>query len=49
LSETDLDQEIDYAAHLADRVLAALVSKCPAIFPSKMEPWYQANEQDVRK
>jgi hypothetical protein len=40
--EMDLDREIAYAAHLAGRVLAALVGSHENIFPSRMEPWYQA-------
>ncbi len=47
LSETDLDQEIDHAAHLANRVLAKLVARSPDMFPSMQEPWYQATDEDV--
>ena len=49
LSEVDLDQEIDYSAHLASRVLSKLVSKHPGMFPALKEPWYQANDEDVPK
>lgn len=47
LSEVDLDQEIDYAAHLASRVLSKLVLSKPELFPSKKEPWYRPNHEDV--
>jgi hypothetical protein len=48
-SEMDLDREIAYAAQLAGRVLAALVGRHESIFPSRMEPWYQATDEDSPK
>ena len=48
-SEMDLDREIAYAAQLAGRVLAALVGRHESIFPSRMEPWYQATDEDSLK
>jgi hypothetical protein len=48
-SEIDLDREITYAAHLAGRLLAALVSRHESIFPSRMEPWYQPTGEDNPK
>jgi hypothetical protein len=47
LSEIDLDREIDYAAHLANRVLSSLSQRSPEIFPSRKEPWYRVNDDDV--
>jgi len=48
-SEMDLDREIAYAAQLAGRVLAALVGRHESIFPSRMEPWYKATDDDSPK
>ncbi len=49
VSAMDLEREIEYAAHLASRVLSKLISFRPGIFPSKKEPWFQANDEDVPK
>ena len=49
MSEMDLNREIEYAAHLADRVLSTLTAKKSLIFPSAKKPWYQANDEDVPK
>jgi hypothetical protein len=38
----ELDREIDFAEHLAGRVLSTLVSKRESIFPQKREPWYRS-------
>jgi hypothetical protein len=46
VSASNLEQEIEYAAHLAGRVLSKLRSSRADIFPSKKEPWYQANDND---
>jgi hypothetical protein len=48
-SEMDLDREIAYAAQLAGRVLASLVGHHETIFPSRMEPWYKATDEDSPK
>ena len=48
-SEASLDQEIKYAAHLAGRVLSALMSRNDAIFPNVKKPWYKPDEEDVSK
>jgi hypothetical protein len=37
LSETDLGKEIDFATHLARRVLMTLISKDEVIFPQKKQ------------
>jgi hypothetical protein len=48
-SNRELDTEIEYAAHLAGRVLSALSTKNPAIFPSVKIHWYKPNDEDVPK
>jgi hypothetical protein len=42
----ELRAEIEYAAHLAGRVLSLLVGYHEAIFPRRKEPWYQATYED---
>ena len=49
LSDQDLNNEIDFAVHIADRVLARLMTKCETLFPQRKVPWYQASEEDVRE
>lgn len=49
VSAMDLEREIEYAGHLASPVLSKLISFRPGIFPSKKEPWFQANDDDVPK
>ena len=46
-SEDALDKEIKYAAHLAGRVLTALVSKHPSIFPEIKKPWFKPDGEEV--
>lgn len=49
-SDTALDKEIEYAAHLAGRVLSVLIHRHETIFPQRQEPWYQAkDDEDVPK
>ena len=48
-SDPELDQEIEFAAYIAGRVLSALIGKKAALFPSKKEPWYQPSDEDVMK
>jgi len=45
----ELDEEIDFAANLAGRVLSHLISRRGGIFPQRREPWYQPNDEDVPK
>jgi hypothetical protein len=45
----ELDKEVDYAIHVAGRVLSHLVSQKESLFPRKREPWYHANEEDEPK
>jgi len=49
LAHQDMNEEIQFAANMAYRVFAVLISKYEVIFPQKKQPWYQANEDDVRK
>jgi hypothetical protein len=46
-SNTDLDAEIQYSAHLAGRVLMALVGTNEAMFPRRKEP-LGTKEQTMR-
>ena len=48
-SGSDLDKEIDFAAHVAGRVLARLMRANEVMFPQKKEPWYQADGEDQPK
>ena len=48
LSDQDMNNEIEFAIQTAYRVLVHLSTKYESIFPQKKEPWYQANEEDVR-
>ena len=45
-SNSELDKEINYAANLAQRVLSALASAHPSIFPRRKQPWYRATSDD---
>jgi hypothetical protein len=48
-SNVELEREIDYAVHVAGNVLAALMKRCPSIFPTTKKPWYQATDEDLPK
>jgi hypothetical protein len=48
-ADPEMDREIDFAIHLARRVLSALVSKSESIFPQKRDAWYQPSGEDVPK
>jgi hypothetical protein len=48
-ADPELDREIDFAIHMARRVLSALLSKSESIFPQKHEAWYQPSGEDVPK
>ena len=48
-SGSDLDKEIDFAAHVAGRVLARLMRANDVIFPQRKEPWYQPDGADQPK
>ena len=45
-SNSELDKEITFAASVAQRVLSALASSHPSIFPSRKQPWYRATSED---
>jgi hypothetical protein len=47
----ELNQEIDFAATVASRVMSALVGKFESIFPQMKQPWYTVTEdgEDVPK
>jgi hypothetical protein len=45
----ELEQEIDFAAHVAGRVLARLMRANEVMFPQKKEPWYEADGDDQPK
>ena len=49
LCDQELNEEIEFAAYTARRVMMLLMTKFEAIFPQRKEPWYQANDEDVRK
>ena len=46
-SQRDLDVEVENATYLADRVLAHLLAKREGLFPSKQEPWYHVDKEDI--
>jgi hypothetical protein len=45
-SDTDLEAEIRYSAHMARRVLSTLMRHDEAIFPRRREPWYEPSGED---
>jgi hypothetical protein len=49
LSGRELEQEIDFAAHLAGRVLARLMRTNDVLFPQRKEPWYKPDGEDQPK
>jgi hypothetical protein len=48
-SNRDLEKEIEYAIHLAGHVFSTLVHRKQAMFLSKKEPWYIANDEGAPK
>jgi hypothetical protein len=48
-SDRELEKEIEYAAHLAGRVLSTLVHRKEGIFPSIKKAWYMPNDEDTPK
>lgn len=48
-SGRDLEREIEYAAHLAGKVLSTLVTRNPEMFPSFNKAWYVPNDDDTPK
>ncbi len=49
LSGRELDQEIDFAAHVAGRVLSRLMRANEVMFPQRKEPWYKPDGEDQPK
>jgi len=45
-SNSELDKEIDFAAHVAQRVLSAVMKLSPSIFLSRKQAWYRATRED---
>ena len=45
-SGRELEQEIDFAAHVAGRVLSRLMRSNEVMFPQKKEPWYKPDGED---
>jgi len=43
----ELNDEIEYAAYLASRVMSSLIARREGLFPQKREPWYQPTDEDV--
>jgi hypothetical protein len=48
-SDMELQREIDYAAHLAGRVLSTLETCKPSFLPQKKQAWYKPDDEDVPK
>jgi hypothetical protein len=46
LSDSELNQEVDFAEYLAQKVLSHLMSRHEAIFPQRKQPWYQPDGKD---
>jgi hypothetical protein len=49
LCDQEMNEEIEFAAYTARRVMMNLMTKFESIFPNRKEPWYQANDEDVPK
>lgn len=48
-SDRDLDSEVDYAVHLAGRVISHATSMQRGMFRKKDVPWYIASDEDQPK
>jgi hypothetical protein len=50
LCDQEMNEEIEFAAYTARRVMMLLVTKFETIFAQRKEPWYQAkDDEDVPK
>jgi hypothetical protein len=49
LCDQEMNEEIEFAAYTARRVMMLFTTKFETIFPQRKEPWYQANDEDVPK
>jgi hypothetical protein len=47
ISNPELDEEIHYAARVAQWIMVHLMHTCETVFPQRKEPWYQANDEDI--
>lgn len=48
--DEELDREISFAIRMTDRVLGALLQKRQGLFPTRLEPFYEAgSEEDVQR
>ena len=45
-SDTELEKEISYAAHVSRRVFSTLMKECPSLFPKTKQPWYKPTSED---
>ena len=45
-SGSELEHEIEFAAHVAGRVLSRLMRANEVMFPQKKEPWYKPDGDD---
>ena len=48
-SQRDLESEVDYAVHLASRVISHATATKSGMFRKKNVPWYVANDEDQPK
>ena len=46
LSDSELEQEVDFAEYLAKKVLSHLMSRNESIFPQRKQPWYRPDGED---
>jgi hypothetical protein len=49
LSNSDIQEEIQFSSRLARLVLSALMSENEGIFPRRKQAWYQPDDEDVPK
>ncbi|HVT99240.1 MAG TPA: hypothetical protein VHE33_17170 [Acidobacteriaceae bacterium] len=49
LAGRELGREIEYAAHVAHRVLSRLLRTDVTLFPQRKEPWYKPDGEDQPK
>ena len=46
LSDSELDQEVNFAEYMARKVLSHLMARNEAMFPQRKQPWYQPDGKD---
>ena len=47
LCDQEMNEEIEFAAYVAGRVLSKLMTKDETICPQRKEPWYRANAESI--